>query len=116
MSMWRIRIALADDHRSYETLRDLLARHRASALRLRARGPDTDAVTGEVVVELSADESLGALLRELHEISPQVFISRADPARPAAIPVPRSRRLPGFREHANLAPQSDTARFRRTGV
>jgi len=57
------------------------------------RGAGNAEMTGEVTVELAPDESLGIILGALHNISPQVFVTRADPpAPPAASPelaVPR---------------------------
>lgn len=87
MSMWRIRIAIADDPCTLALLRVALADQPVSLLRLSPRdidlesgsGPDMAEITGEVVVELIHDEGLAAMLGALHGISPQVHVSRADP-------------------------------------
>ena len=52
---------------------------------LRIDPPDAHAteVTGDVIVELGEDSALADLLRALHEISPQVFISRVPAPEPA---------------------------------
>jgi hypothetical protein len=76
MPKWRIRVAVPPGRSGYRVLEAALARFQASELILARRGPDGDDLTGDVVVELSDDDELGKLLRELHAISPQVFISR----------------------------------------
>jgi hypothetical protein len=86
----RIRLTLSDDPRSRALFHEALADQPASVVRLVPLGTDTAEITGEVLVELAQDEGLGAMLGALHNISPQVFVSRADP--PAAHPelaVPR---------------------------
>ena len=75
MSMWRIRIALSDDRRSQELLTAALAGHRVCSQLTSAH--DTE-LTVNVIIELADVGSLGALLAQLHLISPQVFISNAD--------------------------------------
>ena len=47
------------------------------------------AVSGDFVIELPDDERLGAVLGELHEMSPQVYLSRVE--QPDLRPVSRSR-------------------------
>lgn len=74
MSLWRVRITMPADPASQEWLAAALAGQRVLALRLPCG--DTDA-TGEVIIDLPCDDSLGALLSDLHMISPQVFISSA---------------------------------------
>ncbi len=90
---WRIRLTLSDDPRSHALFHEALADQPVSLVRLAARGTGKAEMTGEVLVELAQDESLGIMLGALHNISPQVFVSRADPpAPPAARPelaVPR---------------------------
>ena len=84
MPLWRIRVILPDDPQSHDVLASALAAHPASALRVESRGPDTSEWTGDAIVELHKDEPLGDLLRAMHEISRQVFVSRADPPEPPA--------------------------------
>jgi hypothetical protein len=90
---WRIRLTLSDDPRSHALFHEALADQTVSLVRLAARGTGKAEMTGEVLVELAQDESLGIMLGALHNISPQVFVSCADPpATPAASPelaVPR---------------------------
>ena len=96
MSMWRIRITIPGDPLSLDVLTQALADQPASTVRLTARDSDPSAaaadVTGEVLVELAHDEGLAAMLSTLHGISPQVYVSRAEPdelARPAPVLVRR---------------------------
>jgi hypothetical protein len=85
MSLWRIRITISDDPRSLELFTEVLADQPTSLVRLAPRdagacaGTSAADMTGEVVVELGQDEGLATLLGALHGISPQVFISRAEP-------------------------------------
>jgi hypothetical protein len=75
MSLWRIRIAMSDDPRSQELLTEALAGQR---VRSRLMSPRDTQMTVDVVVEPADVDGLGALLGELHMISPQVFVSSAD--------------------------------------
>lgn len=78
MSMWRIRLALPGGPDSRAVLTEALAGQPVSQILLTPRGGDTAEITGEVVLDLTRDEGLGALLSVLHTISPQVLVSRAD--------------------------------------
>jgi hypothetical protein len=78
MSLWRLRITMSDDPRSQEALAAALAGRRVCS-RSASAGPDTK-MTADVVIEVPDVAGLGALLGELHMISPQVFVSSADPA------------------------------------
>jgi hypothetical protein len=80
MSIWRIRITLPADPGSHLLLTEVLAGQPVSQVLLTPTGAYEGELTGDVVLELSADEALGALLSALHTISPQVFVARADPA------------------------------------
>ncbi|MGO9078260.1 MAG: hypothetical protein ACLQDY_04360 [Streptosporangiaceae bacterium] len=80
MSLWRIRITLCDDPRTLALFNEALAGEPVSLVRLAPRGRKIAEMTGEVFVELEHDERLGVLLGDLHEISPQVYVSRANPA------------------------------------
>ncbi len=87
MSLWRIRVTLCDDAHSLALFNDALAMQPVSLVRLESRGDEVSEMTGEVIVELTRDEHLGEMLGALHHISPQVYVSRADPeAIAAAVP------------------------------
>lgn len=77
MALWRIRINLADDPRSRERLHEVLASQRVQAVQLTPRRGTTAELSGDVVLELPRDEALGEMLKALHTISSQVFVSRA---------------------------------------
>ena len=75
MSLWRIRIAMSDDPRSQELLTEALAGQRVCS---RLMSPRDTQMTVDVVIKPTDVDGLGALLGELHMISPQVFVSNAD--------------------------------------
>jgi hypothetical protein len=78
MPLWRIRIAVPDDPGSRDALDEVLAAQPAARLReVPGRSPRS-APAGEIVVELPQDDGLVSVLSALHQISPQVFVSRAD--------------------------------------
>lgn len=79
MSMWRIRLTLPGGPGSQAVLNQALVGQPVSQVLLTPRGAGTAEMTGEVTLDLTHDEGLGALLSELHTVSPQVFVSRADP-------------------------------------
>jgi hypothetical protein len=81
MSLWRIRIAMSDDWRSQELLTEALAGQHVCS---RLMSPHETEMSVDVTIELTDADGLGALLRELHMISPQVFVSSAD--RPSPLP------------------------------
>ena len=81
MSLWRIRIAMSHDRRSQELLTEALAGQRVCS---RLMSPHDTEMTVDVIIELTDVNGLGALLGELHMISPQVFVSSAD--RPSPLP------------------------------
>ena len=83
MHQWRIRIAVPDDPGSRSALNDVLAAQPAARLRELPGRPGRPATTGEIVVELPQDDGLVTVLSALHQISPQVFVSRADMPEPA---------------------------------
>ena len=78
MAQWRIRVAVPDGPDGHRVLSSALARIPATQVRLADSG--LGAEPGEFVVDLLTDDALGDLLRTLHEISPQVLISRVRPA------------------------------------
>jgi hypothetical protein len=80
MSLWRVRITMSDDLPSQELLAAALARQCISA----QSSPDHESGSpGDVIIELPRDDRLGALLSDLHQISPQVFVSSIDAPLPA---------------------------------
>lgn len=95
MPMWKIRVVLSDDEHSYDALRGVLASYEVTSLRLRDRGRHLPGTTGELVIALPDNQPIGELLHALHEISPQVLISRADTPQldPAASADPHARRF-----------------------
>jgi hypothetical protein len=80
MSMWRIRITLSDDPPSRARFAEALADRPVRLVSVTPRGNGTADLSGEAIVELAQDDGLSDLLTALHHISPQVFVSRADPA------------------------------------
>ena len=77
MSLWRVRITMPDDPASQALFTAALARQR-----IRAHPPPSpeSAAPGDVIIDLPRDDRLGALLNDLHQISPQVFVSSVDAA------------------------------------
>lgn len=76
MTQWRIRLMMPDADGGKRALRRALAQAPVTGVRLDPPGVEVAELTGDVIVELGEEEALGDLLRALHEISPQVFISR----------------------------------------
>ena len=72
MSLWRVRITMPADPASQEWLAAALAGQRVLAVVPSSDGADP---TGEVIIDLPRDDSLGTLLSDLHMISPQVYVS-----------------------------------------
>jgi hypothetical protein len=79
MSLWRIRIAMSDDWRSQELLTGALAGQRVCS---RLMSPHETEMSVDVIIDVTDVADLGALLGELHLISPQVFVSSADQPSP----------------------------------
>jgi hypothetical protein len=86
MAQWRIRIIVPDIPSGQSVLRSALALVPGTDLRLDPPGADAAELTGDVTVEVGEDGALADLLRTLHEISPQVFISRVPSPEPTAAP------------------------------
>ena len=74
MALWRIRVIVPDGPGGRQALERALAQITSTHV-LAAHLPGAGASTGDVVVDLHEEASLGDLLRTLHEISPQVFVS-----------------------------------------
>ena len=101
MAQWRIRVVVPDGPGGHQALTAALAQVPCSELQVGPAGSDEAGLTGDVVVELREEDSLGDLLRTLHEISPQVFISRvgaadAEPADGRKVRVRKLRRTAGI--------------------
>jgi hypothetical protein len=95
MAQWRIRVIVPEAQDGRQVLRTALAHVTVTESRLIPPSADTAETTGEVVVDLGEDDGLHDLLRTLHEISPQVFISRVGSPEPAGgDPAIRVRKLP----------------------
>jgi hypothetical protein len=84
MPLWRIRIAVPDDPGSRSALDNVLAAQSAARLRDVPARSGKSARTSEILVELPEDDGLVSVLSALHQISPQVFVSRADMPEPAS--------------------------------
>jgi hypothetical protein len=76
---------MSDDPASRALLTAALARQCISA-----HPPPSHESTspGDVIIELPRDDRLGALLSDLHLISPQVFVSSVDRPVPLALTAP----------------------------
>ena len=83
MAQWRIRVIVPEAPDGRQVLKSALADVSVTESRLIPPSADTAETTGEVVVDLGEDDALHDLLRTLHEISPQVFISRVGSPEPA---------------------------------
>jgi hypothetical protein len=95
MAQWRIRVIVPAAPDGRRVLKSALAGVSVTQSRLIPPIADTSETTGEVVVDVGEDDALHDLLRTLHEISPQVFISRVGSPEPAASdPAIRVRKLP----------------------
>ncbi len=84
MALWRIRIRLSDDPHSRAQLDLALAGQQVKDVTFAPRDSDSAELAGDVVLELPQEEDLGPVLGALHQISPQVFVSRVDDDEPAA--------------------------------
>ena len=94
MAQWRIRVIVPAAPDGRQVLKSALADVSVTESRLIPPSADAAETTGEVVVDLGEDDALHDLLRTLHEISPQVFISRVGAPEPAgADPAIRVRKL-----------------------
>lgn len=79
MPLWKIRVVLSDDPASQNALTKAVSAYPPGRVRVLPLDPDSTTLTGDVVVELRDDGPLGDLLHSLHQISPHVFVSRANP-------------------------------------
>jgi hypothetical protein len=76
--VWRIRINLPDDPLSRERLSNVLAKQQVQNVQLSPRPNDAAELSGEILIELPGEDTIGEMLTALHEFSRQVFVSRAD--------------------------------------
>jgi hypothetical protein len=76
---------MPDDPHSQALLTAALADQRVWAL---VPPPGDTDTTGDVIIELPRDDRLGALLNDLHVISPHVFVSSVDQALSATVGSP----------------------------
>jgi hypothetical protein len=83
MQHWSIRCALPDGAQGQDALKSALAQFQHEVV-TDGRGADVADVNGDVVVAIGGQGILGDLLRALHEISPQVLVTRVAPSGPAA--------------------------------
>jgi hypothetical protein len=88
MTLWRIRVAVPDDAGGRGALTEALAGQPVSRIWAVPGVPATASTTSEIVVELPHDRGLATVLSALHEISPQVFVSRADTTQAQGMPEP----------------------------
>lgn len=86
MTLWRIRVAVPDDPVSRGALSSALGGQPVSGVRVMPGRAAASPATSEIVVELPQDDNLATVLSALHEISPQVFVSRADMPLPEPSP------------------------------
>jgi hypothetical protein len=92
MAQWRIRVIIPDGPGAHQAVQATLAMVPATRVFPEADREPAPAA-GDVVVDLADEASLGDLLRMLHEISPQVFVSRVPSDEPSAVPKVRVRKL-----------------------
>lgn len=78
MFLWRIRITLPDEPHHVTSLRHALADLAVHMLRVVPKPGIIGAVSADFMIELRDDERLGAVLGVLHEMSPQVYLSRVE--------------------------------------
>lgn len=89
MTQWRIRVVLPEADGGRNVLASALAQLPVTGLRFADEEP-----SGDMIIELAEDSALDDLLRTLHGISPQVFISRAGDEQ-GARPIKVRRLAPG---------------------
>jgi hypothetical protein len=78
MSLWRIRLDVPADPRSQALLSAALADQLVWAQAPPSQDEDAGESGNDLIVDLPRDDRLGALLNDLHRISPHVFVSSVD--------------------------------------
>ncbi len=79
MPLYKLRVDLPDNPGGLATLATALAEHGVNILSLAVHGKDAATVTDDLVVDMPDATKIGSLICALHEISPQVSITRTDP-------------------------------------
>jgi maleate isomerase len=79
MPLYKLRVDLPDDPGGLATLATTLAEHDVNILSLAVHGKDAATVTDDLVVDMRDAAKLGSVICALHEISPEVSITRTDP-------------------------------------
>jgi hypothetical protein len=88
MTLWRIRVAVPDGPGGHGALTEALAGQPVSGIRVVPGRTAASSTSSEIVVDLPHDDGLATVLSALHEISPQVFVSRADVTEEQEVPGP----------------------------
>jgi ACT domain len=78
MPLYELRVDLPDDPGRLAALATVLAEHDVNILSLAVHGKDATTVTDDLVIDMRDVSLLGSLICALHEISPQMSITRAD--------------------------------------
>jgi len=79
MPLYKLRVDLPDNPGGLAVLATTLAEHKVNILSLAVHGKDANTVTDDLVVDMRDITSLGSLICALHEISPEISITRTDP-------------------------------------
>ncbi|HUK69243.1 MAG TPA: ACT domain-containing protein [Streptosporangiaceae bacterium] len=79
MTLYKLRVDLPDNPGGLAALATALAEHDVNILSLAVHGKDASTVTDDLVVDMRDVTALGSLICALHEISPQISITRTDP-------------------------------------
>ncbi len=79
MPLYKLRVDLPDNPGGLAALATALAEHDVNILSLAVHGKDATTVTDDLVVDMPDVTVLGSLICALHEISPEISISRTDP-------------------------------------
>jgi GNAT superfamily N-acetyltransferase len=78
MPLYELRVDLPDDPGRLAALATALAEHDVNILSLAVHGKDATTVTDDLVIDMRNVNVLGSLICALHEISPQMSITRTD--------------------------------------
>lgn len=78
MSLWRIRLDVPADPRSQALLSAALADQLVWTQAPCSQDEDVSETGNDLIIDLPRDDRLGALLNDLHRISPHVFVSSVD--------------------------------------
>jgi maleate isomerase len=78
MPLYKLRVDLPDDPGRLAALATALADHDVNILSLAVHGKGAASVTDDLVVDMRNESALGSLICALHEISPQMSITKTD--------------------------------------